>query len=409
MTTNKTERRDAVRYSEAFKLSVVRELEAGGLAFGTVARKYGIKGASTVQNWVGKYGNGTRGKIVRVEKPNEINQLKQLQQRVRLLEGTVGSLHVELALERAYTEIACERAGIADVAGFKKKSGWAAAHQAVSVAGVTVAAVCRHVGISRQNYYAQRTARQKQAVDAALIVALVQAERRVQPRLGARKLLVVLAAPLAEAGVKVGRDRFLAVLRQGGLLLEPLPGEYPRTTDSYHCLPVFTNLVKELVLSGPNEAWVSDLTYVRTEEGFLYLALVTDKYSRKIVGYHCGDTLEAIGCVQALAMALQDLPEWARPIHHSDQGCQYCCHEYVNALTARGLKISMTVTDHCAENALAERMNGILKSEYGLGGKLKTKAQARQLADQAVHLYNTRRPHTALAFQTPAVVHGLAA
>ena len=262
--------------------------------------------------------------------------------------------------------------------------------------------------MSRQNYYAQRKARQQQAVDAGLILELVQAERRVQPRLGTRKLRVVLKKSLAQAGVKVGRDRFFAVLRRGGLLLAPLPKEYPTTTNSYHCLPVFANRVQGVELCRPNEAWVSDLTYLRTEEGFLYLALVTDKFSRKIVGYHCGDTLEAIGCVKALEMALAELPAGARPIHHSDQGSQYCCHEYVNVLEGRGLPISMTERDHCAENALAERMNGILKGEYGLGQKLKTKAQARQLADQGVSLYNTRRPHTALQYQTPSRVHGLA-
>jgi transposase InsO family protein len=260
--------------------------------------------------------------------------------------------------------------------------------------------------MSRQNYYARRQVRQAQAVDAALICELVQAERRVQPRLGTRKLRVVLQAALAQAGVTVGRDRFFGVLRGGGLLLAPLPREYPQTTSSYHCLPVFANLVKDRVVSRPNEVWVSDLTYLRTEEGFLYLALVTDKFSRKILGYHCGDTLEAVGCVRALEMALKDLPAWVHPIHHSDQGSQYCCHDYVQALGLRGLTISMTVADHCAENALAERMNGILKGEYGLGQKLKTKALGRQLTDQGVWLYNTRRPHTALKYQTPAAVHG---
>lgn len=259
--------------------------------------------------------------------------------------------------------------------------------------------------MSRQNYYARRQARQARAVDRGLITELVRAERQVQPRLGTRKLRVVLQAALAQAGVQIGRDRFFAVLRQGGLLLAPLPREQPQTTSSYHCLPVFANLVKDRVVSGPNEVWVSDLTYLRTEEGFLYLALVTDKFSRKIVGYHCGDTLEAVGCVRALEMALKDLPAGAQPIHHSDQGSQYCCHEYVQALGLRGLTISMTVENHCAENALAERMNGILKAEYGLGRKLKTKALARQLADQGIWLYNTRRPHTALQYQTPAAVH----
>ena len=113
--------REEIRYSEAFKLSVVRELEAAGLAFGALASKYGIKGTATVGRWVRKYGNGTRGKIIRVEKPDEIDQMKQLKERVRRLESALGTAHVDLALERAYTEIACERAGIADVAAFKKK------------------------------------------------------------------------------------------------------------------------------------------------------------------------------------------------------------------------------------------------------------------------------------------------
>src|SRR5208282_4050000 len=195
-----------------------------------------------------------------------------------------------------------------------------------------VSAVCRQLGMSRQNYYARRQVRREQTVDAELVTELVRAERRVQPRLGTRKLRVVLQGALAKAGVQLGRDRFFAVLRRDGLLLAPRPKVYPQTTSSYHCLPVFGNLVKDRVLKQPNEVWVSDLTYLRTAEGFLYLALVTDKFSRKIVGYHCGDTLEAVGCVRALGMALQELPTGAHPIHHSDQGSQYCCHEYVQAL-----------------------------------------------------------------------------
>jgi putative transposase len=270
---------------------------------------------------------------------------------------------------------------------------------------VTVSAVCRQLGMSRQNYYGRRQARQARAVDAGLIRELVRAQRRVQPRLGTRKLRVVLEGALAQAGVQLGRDRFFGVLRREGLLLARQPKEYPQTTHSQHYLPVFSNLVKDLEAKQPNEVWVSDLTYLRTGEGFLYLALVTDKYSRKVVGYHCGDTLEAVGCVRALGMALKDLPAWAHPIHHSDQGSQYCCHEYVQALRSRGLTISMTEKDHCAENALAERMNGILKQEYGLGREMATKASARQAVDQGIWLYNTKRPHTALNYRMPAEVH----
>lgn len=270
---------------------------------------------------------------------------------------------------------------------------------------MTVSAVCRRLGITRQNYYARRKARQRRVVDAGLVVALVVAERRVHPRLGTRKLHFMLKGTWGEAGVVLGRDRFLEVLRAQALLLAPKPAAYPCTTNAHHCLPVYPNRIKGLTVSQPNEVWVSDLTYLRTAAGFLYLALLTDKCSRKVVGYHCGDTLASGGCLAALKNALAGLPAGARPIHHSDQGTQYCCHAYVNWAEAHGLTVSMTETDHCAENALAERMNGILKGEYGLGGEFKTKADGHRAVHQAVHLYNTRRPHTALGYRTPQAVH----
>jgi transposase InsO family protein len=131
------------------------------------------------------------------------------------------------------------------------------------------------------------------------------------------------------------------VLREKELLLEPLPAA-PRTTDSRHSLPVFHNLVKDLALDGPNQAWAADITYIRTDEGFLYLSLLTDLWSRKIVGYHAGDTLEAEGALRALDMALAILPAGASPVHHSDRGCQYCSHRYVEKLPAHGLAIKQT-------------------------------------------------------------------
>ena len=234
---------------------------------------------------------------------------------------------------------------------------------------------------------------------------LVLEERKLQPRLGGRKLHSLYKGQWEKAGVKLGRDRFFEVLRERGLLLEPRRSEYPRTTNSYHSLPVFTNRAKDVQITKANQVWVGDLTYLRTKMGFLYLALLTDKASRKIVGYHCGDSLEAQGCIKALDMALAGLPPGVHPLHHSDRGTQYCCHEYVNRLTGRGLGISMTETNHCAENALAERMNGILKSEYGLDREFKTKEQAQACVDQAIRLYNTRRPHTALNYSFPHEIH----
>lgn len=275
--------------------------------------------------------------------------------------------------------------------------------------GVSVVEVCRRLRMSRQNFYFRRKQRERRGLDEDLVVALVQRERQLQTRLGTRKLCGMLRKDLAEAGVTIGRDRLFEVLRQRDLLVPRRIAEFPRTTNSHHYLPVFTNRIKDLEVKKPNEVWVGDISYLRTKEGFLYLALLTDKASRKIVGYHCGDSLESEGCLRALEKALRDLPEGASPIHHSDRGSQYCCHRYVDRLQERGLGISMTEVDHCAENALAERMNGILKSEYALGREFRTKADAHLAVDQAVHLYNTRRPHTALKFRVPAEVHSLAA
>lgn len=259
--------------------------------------------------------------------------------------------------------------------------------------------------MTRQNYYARRRRRQRREIDGELIRQIVVQERQVQPRLGTRKLHRMYKGELQKAGVRVGRDRFFEYLRAEDLLLKPRRSAYPRTTCSYHNLPVMTNRVKDLEVTKANQVWVGDLTYLRTKMGFLYLALLTDKASRKIVGYHCGDSLEAEGCIKALDMALAGLPAGAHPIHHSDRGCQYCCHEYVNRLRQRGLGISMTETNHCAENALAERVNGIIKSEYGLDQEFSTKDQARICVAQAIQLYNQRRPHAALHYQFPQDVH----
>jgi transposase InsO family protein len=217
-----------------------------------------------------------------------------------------------------------------------------------------------------------------------------------------------LQADLEEAGVSLGRDRFSELLAERDLLVVPKPGA-PRTTNSRHSLPVFHNLLAGRLLTGPNEAWVSDLTYIRTEEGFLYAALITDAFSRKIVGSHIGDSLEAEGCLRALEQALGDLPADKRPLHHSDKGCQYCCHAYVERLQGRCLPISMTEVMHCYENAMAERVNGILKQEYEMDRTFKTKAQAQAAFQQAVWLYNHRRPHVRLNYRFPADVHAEAA
>ena len=262
--------------------------------------------------------------------------------------------------------------------------------------------------MSPQNFYKARKVRQRKQVDERLVKRLVVAERAAQPRLGGLKLHAMVRKELEDEGVCLGRDRFFEVLRNQALLLEPLP-KAPRTTNSVHSLPVFTNLIKDFEVQEPNQVWVSDITYIRTCEDFAYLSLITDKCSRKIVGYHLGRTLEAQDTLEALKMALKSLPAGAEPIHHSDRGCQYCSHEYIKELKDHGLGVSMTEVDHCAENAMAERMNGILKQEYFLNHEFRTLEQAGKAVDEAVYLYNTRRPHRSLMLRTPEQVHGRAA
>ena len=262
--------------------------------------------------------------------------------------------------------------------------------------------------MTRQNYYKTRRKREYQALDEELIKRLVLNERASQPRLGGRKLLKILSAKLNCRGIDVGRDRFFKVLKNHGLLVEKLPASC-RTTNSYHNLPVFINRVKGQELTAPNQVWASDITYLRKRNKFMYLSLITDMYSRKIVGYHLGESLDTEQSLKALKMALKDKPKDAMPIHHSDRGCQYCSHQYVKELSRNGLSVSMTEKNHCAENAMAERVNGILKQEYGLGYKFKDSMDIHRAVKQAVRLYNTKRPHSSLGLKIPDHIHRLAA
>jgi len=238
-----------------------------------------------------------------------------------------------------------------------------------------------------------------------LVLELARAERAYQPRLGVRKLYHLIGVELKAAGVKMGRDRLFEELKKAGLLVERKTSAWPKTTQFDPSLPVFKNLTKRCQVSGRNQVWVADITYIRTQEAFLYLGLITDKWSRKIVGYHLGETLETRSVLRALAMALGGLRAGERPIHHSDRGCQYASHAYVQAVQQAGLRMSMTEKNHSAENALAERVNGILKQEYYLDANFEFKGQARKATVEGIHLYNYRRPHTELKFNTPGMVH----
>lgn len=257
---------------------------------------------------------------------------------------------------------------------------------------VNVSSLCRRAGISREGYYKQTKQRHRRALAEESILAVIRKCRAKHTKMGTRKLLV----KVIDQGHSIGRDRLFAVLRLHKLLI-PRRKRFHVTTDSKHGFRTYSNLLKDLVVTSPHEAWASDITYIQTNEGFLYLALITDVGSRQIVGYCVNDTLEAEGCIKALKMAIRQLPAGATPLHHSDRGSQYCCHAYIEILKKRNLCVSMTEQNHCYENGLAERVNGILKHEYLLKQRFPSKQMARLACSQAIELYNTDRPHMALA------------
>jgi transposase InsO family protein len=189
-------------------------------------------------------------------------------------------------------------------------------------------------------------------------------------------------------------------MRDEGLLIKRRR-KYVRTTNSDHGFKTYDNKIKGLEITKPNQVWVSDITYISSQEGFMYLALTTDLYSRKIVGFDISDSLEAEGCRRALKRALSRLTDTKGIIHHSDRGIQYCCREYIKTLKNNKMEISMAAKGDCYENAVAERVNGILKQEYDLGGRFISKSVAIKATNEAINLYNTRRLHSSINFQTP--------
>jgi putative transposase len=274
--------------------------------------------------------------------------------------------------------------------------------------GCSIVKLCDISGISTQSYYKVKKARKRKAVDAELVVQEVKVKRRRHSRMGTRKLHHELRAIWEDVGIKIGRDRLFAVLRSEGLLIEP-KRRWVQTTNSRHCLPLYRNLLPERQPTAPHQVLVADITYLRTDESWLYLSLIMDLFSRKIVGWNLADTLDASESVKALRMAMKQVPANHRSVHHSDRGSQYCCHEYTKILRDNDWSISMTEVNHCAENCHAERVNGILKGEYNLDLTFRNRAQALRAVEEAIYLYNEERPHDSLGKRKPAAVHALAA
>jgi putative transposase len=244
----------------------------------------------------------------------------------------------------------------------------------------------------------------KSVVKSEILLQLVGQERKLMPRIGGRKLLSKIADRLPEE-LQLGRDSFFDFLREYGLLVRRKRYR-AKTTFSNHWLRKYPNLIKEFTPDGPHQLWVSDITYVETDEGFVYLFLITDAYSRKIIGWSISDTLEAKHAICALHMALSQLPVRITDVyHHSDRGVQYCCDKYVKVLQKNHFQISMTDNGDPLENAIAERVNGILKTEWIYDMKLKTKLKAKEEVSKIINIYNNHRPHCSIDMFTPDQAH----
>jgi putative transposase len=265
---------------------------------------------------------------------------------------------------------------------------------------LSIAKLCEAFGMQRDAYYKYQRRNKRSVAIKATVLSMVN-ERRVDlPREGCKKMHKAFIEELQLRGIKLGRDGLFDLLREKDLLVKR-KRSYVKTTNSYHRFHKYNNLIKDMEITRPNQVWVSDITYIRLTQGHCYLALITDAYSRKIVGYDISDSLELAGCLRAFNRALWQARPEPGLIHHSDRGLQYCSNQYVEQLQKHNIQISMTEENHCYENAMAERVNGILKDEFYLDQNFSSAELAKKTCDNAIRIYNTKRLHLSLGYKTP--------
>jgi putative transposase len=271
---------------------------------------------------------------------------------------------------------------------------------------VSLVRLCRLLGATRQAYYQHFWKIEATGIEESLVLEKVRSIRKYHRAMGGRKLYEMLHPFLLEHQIKMGRDALFDLLSSNGLLVKRRRRAFI-TTFSSHWLRKWPNQIRTMEVVRINQLWVSDITYWKVGGKYLYVSLVTDAYSRKIVGYHLADTLESMETIKALEMALARLPTGLEhPLwHHSDRGVQYCCGKYVKLLQDRGIGISMTENGDPLENAIAERINGILKSEYLNQYRITNIKDARKCLHSSIELYNNERPHFSIGLLTPELVH----
>lgn len=276
-----------------------------------------------------------------------------------------------------------------------------------STQGISKGTICRWFGYSRQAHHQRLAKFEQRVLDEEMIIQLTSETRtRAGRRLGTKKVFHEVAEKLQSMGIKCGRDRFYNVLRSYDMLIRPKRKRSIRTTDSSRWLKQFDDLAKGFKPTGPDQLWVADITYLWTKENPLYLSLITDAYSRQIMGWRVHDNLKTQGPLLALEQALQRRSKTSADlIHHSDRGCQYCSKAYIRVLAKAGIRSSTTQDGSPYDNALAESVNGQLKVEYDLERTFESAAEARNAVVAAIQKYNLYRPHGSLGMRKPADVH----
>ena len=263
--------------------------------------------------------------------------------------------------------------------------------------------LCGLLGISRQAHYQYVKTEFVQRFENEVILEFVKKLKSRQAKIGVRKILFHIEEELyTKSGIQIGRDALFDLLREHGLLVRRRRKRI-KTTDSNHAYRKYPNIIREFVPTGISQLFVCDLTYIDTEEGFVYLFLITDAYSRKIVGYYLGETMEAFGAIEALNQSILQLPNESKPIHHSDRGVQYASNDYTKILMERGMPISMTENGNPLENCMAERVNGLIKDL--INNTFKTKLEAKITMPTIIEIYNTERKHGSIGMLTPEQAH----
>jgi len=265
--------------------------------------------------------------------------------------------------------------------------------------------LCRLFGVTRQAYYQSFYRNEFIEIEQELVLKEVISIRKNHPRIGTRKLYIMLENFMLEHQIKMGRDALFDLLSSHNMLIRRRKRKII-TTWSSHWMKKYPNLIRNLIPNRANQLWVSDITYWKTEAGLFYISLITDAFSHKIVGYNIAQSMEAIECLNALKMALgQEDVKPGNLIHHSDRGSQYCSFTYVKLLQDYQIQISMTESGDPLENAIAERVNGILKEEYLDCYEVVTKEEAERLLRSVIELYNKERPHMSIGNLVPDKVH----